>query len=151
MSSSSGPNLLISPVPALGYGGLFGVDSLLSCARSCPLPVPFAFPFDVVFVEACGGSVGGAEEAWVKVGAGGKEVVNIGEGVILEGLALGAILRIKFMVALGLDSAREKRPAVDVAEGGNGCVMLFVVGRDVFCDWRGWSGGGLAGNIGISG
>lgn len=66
-------------------------------------------------------------------------------------MGLGAILRIKFIGALGLASVREKRPAMDVAEGGTGCVMWFVVGRDVFCDWRGWRGGGLAGNIGISG
>ncbi len=33
----------------------------------------------------------------------------------------GWILRMKFMGALGLASAREKRPAVEVAEGGKGC------------------------------
>ncbi len=33
----------------------------------------------------------------------------------------GGILRMKFIGALGLDSAREKRPAVEVADGGKGC------------------------------
>lgn len=59
----------------------------------------------------------------MKAGAGGNDEVNIGEGVILEVAELGATLRIKFIGALGFDSAREKRPAVEVAEGGNGCVM----------------------------
>ncbi len=33
----------------------------------------------------------------------------------------GGILRMKFIGAFGLASAREKRPAVEVAEGGKGC------------------------------
>jgi hypothetical protein len=33
----------------------------------------------------------------------------------------GWILRIKFIGAFGFASARENRPAVEVAEGGKGC------------------------------
>lgn len=46
----------------------------------------------------------------------------------------GGILRMKFMGALGFASARENKPAADVAEGGNGCcgytfVRTVVAGR----------------------
>ena len=44
------------------------------------------------------------------------------------------ILRMKFIGALGLDSEREKRPEVEVAEGGNGCW--------VFAAFRAFAGGG---------
>jgi hypothetical protein len=66
------------------------------------------------------------------VGVEEKEVLNIGEGVIPLEDALGAIFRMKFIGALGLDSARENRPAVDVADGGNGCCGCVVVERDWF-------------------
>lgn len=58
------------------------MDSLLSCPSSSLL-IPYAFPFGTVFIEVCGGNVGGAEEACAKAGVEGKEEVNIGEGVIL--------------------------------------------------------------------
>lgn len=60
------------------------------------------------------------------MGVEGKEVVNMGEGVIPLEYALGVIFRMKFMGALGFDSARENRPAVDVADGGNGCCGCVV-------------------------
>jgi hypothetical protein len=119
--------LAISPLPGLGYGGLAGVDSLLSSSS-------FSGPCCVA------GNVGGAEEGcWngggvlelfvavvpptlvLDLGAAVetvwlKEVAN-GEGEAESGW----ILRIKFIGALGLASARVKSPAVDVADGGNGC------------------------------
>jgi hypothetical protein len=58
-------------------------------------------------------SVGGAEEAWVN--AGWEKDDDAG------GVWPGWILRMKFMGAFGLASARENRPAVEVAEGGKGC------------------------------
>lgn len=50
----------------------------------------------------------------------------------------------KFIGALGLASARENKPAVDVAEGGKGCcgytfVRTVVAGRGgtYACAWKG--------------
>jgi hypothetical protein len=58
-------------------------------------------------------SVGGAEDACVKEGWENEEEAG--------GVSPGGILRMKFMGAFGFASAREKRPAVAVAEGGKGC------------------------------
>jgi hypothetical protein len=52
-----------------------------------------------------------AEAVWLNEAAKGED----GE------FESGWILRIKFIGALGLASARVKSPAVDVAEGGKGC------------------------------
>jgi hypothetical protein len=58
-------------------------------------------------------SVGGAEEAWVNEGWEKDDDAG--------GVWPGWILRMKFIGAFGLASARENRPAVEVAEGGKGC------------------------------
>jgi len=48
-------------------------------------------------------------------------------GLALDDVALGAIFRMKFMGALGLASARAKRPLA--AEGGNGTCGVGALGR----------------------
>ena len=86
---------------------------MLSLLSSAPSPPPITFSPD------CGGRVGGALE--VLMNEGGCMVE--GELAFDEGVARcspGATLRMKFMVALGFVSAREKRPEPVTAEGGNG-------------------------------
>jgi hypothetical protein len=51
---------------------------------------------------------------WDWGGGGGKEEAEVVRGGVW-------ILRIKFIGALGLLSEREKRPDVEVADGGKGC------------------------------
>ena len=97
ISSLSGPSLAIKPLPALGYGGLAGVLSLLSGSPFTTTP--------------CTCKVGGAELECLKsledFGAG--LFLGLFFGVLFDGDAPGAILRMKFIGALGLASARGKR------------------------------------------
>jgi len=64
----------------------------------------------------------GTEEALLK-DCDAENDVYPGGGVAIVGEfdLPGCIFRIKFMGAVGFASARVKRPAVEVAEGGNGC------------------------------
>ena len=57
---------------------------------------------------------------WDWEGGGGKDEEEVVRGGVW-------ILRMKFIGALGLDSEREKRLDVDVADGGNGCCAVAAL------------------------
>lgn len=107
--------MAIRPLPGLGYGGLAGVDSLLSPSSSVGCNPERTWDcVDAIGVDEMCGNCGAVSDPVADVGEV-EELKNIEEDTETS----SGILRIKLIEAIWFASARFSEPDAAVVEGVN--------------------------------